>query len=91
MIYSCILHKKESNVIEIFDKFQKYSIKADNQFYTMLLVACTESVSLKTGQRIHNEIIKNKINMDRPLVNSLINMYIKCGSLESVWKVFDKA
>ena len=44
---------------------------------------------LAIGRRIHAHIIKTKYKLDIILVNSLLNMYSKCGSIDDARSIFD--
>jgi len=62
----------------------------DISTYVSLLQACTQNKALKEGNSIHAHINKTGFTRDRTLSNTLVNMYVKCGSLVDARRVFDQ-
>lgn len=60
--------------------------------YVFLLRGCIQKKSLVDGRRIHAHIIADERGYmeNRILRNTIVNMYVKCGSLEDARKVFDQ-
>ncbi|XP_049409529.1 pentatricopeptide repeat-containing protein At2g40720 [Solanum stenotomum] len=54
-----------------------------------LLKACAFLPNLQTGKIIHGTIIQMGLHYDPFIITSLINMYVKCGSLCNAVQVFD--
>lgn len=54
-----------------------------------LLKACAFLPNLQTGKIIHGTIIHMGLHYDPFIITSLINMYVKCGSLCNAVQVFD--
>jgi pentatricopeptide repeat protein len=69
--------------LEIFDQMKRRGFQPDSITYTCLLTACANAVNLEHGKRIHNDIIKNRVNMTVNLHTALVNMYGKCGRLDT--------
>lgn len=57
---------------------------------TTVLPVCAQVTALHSGKEIHGQIIKSRKNADVPLLNSLMDMYAKCGEIGYCEKVFDK-
>ncbi|CAN6444236.1 unnamed protein product [Victoria cruziana] len=90
IISACSRSKKFSEAFECFHKMQKTGIPADNYTFTSLLSVCSEVCNLGTGQAIHGYMLKtNYEQCDVLVLNVLMNMYAKCGSLDGCVKVFD--
>eukprot|EP01018_Ginkgo_biloba_P000473 Gb_25129 [translate_table: standard] len=64
-------------------------IGLDSTTYARLLKGCANAKALAEGKRVHAHMIKFGIEPDIVLVNSLINMYAKCGSVIDARQVFD--
>ncbi|CAM6065209.1 unnamed protein product [Sphagnum tenellum] len=43
-----------------------------------------------TGRCAHEQIIQSGYELDAFVGNSLVDMYVKCGSMEDAWSVFNK-
>ncbi|XP_022887112.1 pentatricopeptide repeat-containing protein At2g40720-like [Olea europaea var. sylvestris] len=70
----------------------KASTKASNfsKFtFPSLLKACASLENLRYGKTLHSEIIKTGLIFDPYITASLINMYVKCGSLCIAVKLFE--
>ncbi|KAK1549035.1 hypothetical protein Q3G72_010020 [Acer saccharum] len=55
-----------------------------------VLSACTKMKDLEFGRWIRSYIEQNGIKMDLTLSNAMLDMYVKCGSVEDAKKLFDK-
>jgi len=58
--------------------------------YVDLLQGCSRKKALSEGRGIHAHISKLGFTGDRVLGNTLMNMYIKCGSVLDARRVFDE-
>jgi pentatricopeptide repeat protein len=58
--------------------------------YTFIQVinACAGLGSLQDGRHVHEQIIQSGCQFNVFTVNSLVDMYAKCGSMEDAWRVF---
>lgn len=56
-----------------------------------VLAACGGAGCLETGIWVHAFVDRNRMNEDGSLDRSLIDMYVKCGSIEKALQVFEKA
>ncbi|TXG72454.1 hypothetical protein EZV62_001033 [Acer yangbiense] len=54
-----------------------------------VLPACSSLVGLTGGKQIHGFAIRKDLNHDVSLCNALIDIYSKCGSLDSARRVFE--
>ncbi|CAM6001256.1 unnamed protein product, partial [Sphagnum balticum] len=61
----------------------------DASTYKLLLRRCTHTRNLMEGRNVHLHIIKTGFKPDVYLLNALLNMFCKCGSLLEARKVFD--
>ncbi|KAG6719585.1 hypothetical protein I3842_03G013600 [Carya illinoinensis] len=60
------------------------------KIYTNHLKVCAESKAIAVGQALHSCIIKLLAEPQTTLVNSLANMYFKCGCISLAEQVFDE-
>nr|KYP70848.1 hypothetical protein KK1_010086 [Cajanus cajan] len=84
---------KQQHYREALDAFNFHlknsSIQLEPSTYVNLILACTNSRSLKYGKKIHDHILKSNYQPNLVLQNHILNMYGKCGSLKDARKVFD--
>lgn len=78
-----------SRALELFQTMQGQGIKPDRVSYLSILKACCGVGAVSLGKVIHDQIISSGLQSDIPLGNTLIDMYVKCGSLEEAQKVFE--
>ncbi|XP_024009642.1 pentatricopeptide repeat-containing protein At2g29760, chloroplastic [Eutrema salsugineum] len=63
-------------------------IKPNNATFTSLISAVAASAILSTGKWVHSYMVKNGMAIDGVIGTLLIEMYSKCGSIESALTVF---
>jgi len=60
-----------------------------NEFtFAALITASSNLASLQHGQQFHNQVIKTGVDCDPFVINSFVDMYAKCGSIEEAHKAF---
>lgn len=57
---------------------------------TTILPACGRVTALHNGKEIHAQILKSTNKPDVYVLNSLMDMYAKCGAIDYCKRVFDK-
>ncbi|XXG72791.1 hypothetical protein AAC387_Pa07g1806 [Persea americana] len=75
------------NVLNLIDRG---SIEPDPEIYNRLLKRATQMKKLKEGRIIHAHFLGSKFKSDLFILNTIINMYAKCGSLSDAQKAFDE-
>ncbi|KAL2517332.1 Pentatricopeptide repeat-containing protein [Abeliophyllum distichum] len=83
---------KKDQVFEAFETFrrmQNAGLKFSWVSLTTILVVCARLTALYFGREIHAQIVKSGNSPDLPVLNSLLDMYGKCGELEYCRRVFD--
>jgi hypothetical protein len=58
-------------------------------FVTFVLNACASIVATEEGRSAHEHIIQNGWDSDVKVGNCLVDMYAKCGSMGSLYKLSD--
>ncbi|KAK9290926.1 hypothetical protein L1049_009105 [Liquidambar formosana] len=56
---------------------------------TTILPVCARLTALVSGKEIHAQIVKSTAKPDVPVLNSLMDMYAKCGAMEYCRRVFE--
>ncbi|MCD7458874.1 hypothetical protein HAX54_039433 [Datura stramonium] len=72
-----------------YSKEPRFPLHTSKFTFPALLKACAFLPNLQTGKIIHGTIIKMGLQCDPFITTSLINVYVKCGSLCSAVQVFD--
>ncbi|XP_042480513.1 pentatricopeptide repeat-containing protein At3g14330 [Macadamia integrifolia] len=79
-------------LFESLDTFRRIQSKAIGFSWvtlTTILPVCARVTSLHCGQEIHAQIIKSTAQPDVPVLNSLMDMYAKCGAVNYCREVFE--
>ncbi|KAJ9183841.1 hypothetical protein P3X46_007647 [Hevea brasiliensis] len=67
-----------------------FTVKEALKRYSGMLRECASRRTLNEGKGVHGNVIKSGIEPDSHLLVSLINFYVKCGSLVLARKVLDE-
>eukprot|EP01018_Ginkgo_biloba_P024506 Gb_17916 [translate_table: standard] len=76
--------------LKLFDQMQQAGIKPNEFTFGSVLKACASLAALEHGKKIHIHIIKTGFASDIFVGSVLVDMYIKCGRIESARQVFNK-
>ncbi|XP_057872239.1 putative pentatricopeptide repeat-containing protein At3g23330 [Cryptomeria japonica] len=76
--------------LKLFCKMQRTHIKPTSFTIASLLPACSYLTTLRHGKQIHDFAIRCRFDCNSFVGSAIIDMYVKCGSLEIARKVFDK-
>ncbi|XP_043700359.1 pentatricopeptide repeat-containing protein At3g22690-like [Telopea speciosissima] len=79
---------KFKEALAIFQEVQLCGVKANEVTLVSLLSACSQIGALGQGKLIHAYIEEHNVKQDLCLGNALIDMYAKCGCIESALWVF---
>ncbi|WOK94619.1 pentatricopeptide repeat-containing protein [Canna indica] len=67
------------------------STEPNRYTYSAALKSCSMVGNLQLGKQIHGHVLKNSnLQSDVVLMNTIIDMYVKCGSLSEARRVFDE-
>ncbi|XP_010096625.2 pentatricopeptide repeat-containing protein At2g39620 [Morus notabilis] len=90
LINVCTQIGEPFHAMEMFRKLQLSGIQPDERTMVALVQACILLNDLGQGACIHGKIIKYGLESDNHVINSLIGMYAKCGSLPSADFLFNR-
>ncbi|KAK9054789.1 hypothetical protein SSX86_025868 [Deinandra increscens subsp. villosa] len=91
LIAACSRNGDYKEAFELFHHMQMDHITPDSYTYVSLISICTNRCNLVCGSLLHCLMIKYDFNRcDMMVCNVMIDMYGKCGSLQSAVKVFDE-
>ncbi|CAN0929472.1 Pentatricopeptide repeat-containing protein At2g20540 [Linum grandiflorum] len=75
----------------LFKMMQVDGIHPDEGIFSSILAACAQLGALDTGMWIHRRLMsRNRDQISMRLSTALIDMYLKCGSLDFAKKLFDE-
>lgn len=76
--------------LKLFQQMEWAGMKPDTNSYASILLACANLAALEYGMDIHGKIIKTGFESDDVVVNALLDMYTKFGSIQQAYELFDK-
>eukprot|EP01018_Ginkgo_biloba_P011194 Gb_27460 [translate_table: standard] len=76
--------------LKLFGEMQVAGLKPNSKTFIGVLAACANLAALEQGVEIHEEIVKTGFQSDIFVMNALLDMYAKCGSIEKAHNLFDK-
>ncbi|GAV76214.1 PPR domain-containing protein/PPR_1 domain-containing protein/PPR_2 domain-containing protein, partial [Cephalotus follicularis] len=81
---------RPDKAIELYTKMLESDSEKPNGFmYSAVLKACGLMGDIELGKVIHKVISRDKLDHDVVLMNTLMDMYVKCGNLSDALIVFD--
>ncbi|XP_042390287.1 pentatricopeptide repeat-containing protein At3g14730-like [Zingiber officinale] len=80
-----------SKTLQLFCQMRRNGIMLDAITVAAVLPACSHLAALRLGREIHGLVITSSMSAkDVFVVNALMDMYAKCGTLEEARLVFDR-
>eukprot|EP01018_Ginkgo_biloba_P037419 Gb_09409 [translate_table: standard] len=79
-----------NEALTLFNEMQLADAKPNSFTIVSVLSACAHSGALQQGKWIHDYLNKGGFNSDIFVVNSLIDMYAKCGSIHDARQLFEE-
>ncbi|XP_022856407.1 pentatricopeptide repeat-containing protein At3g53360, mitochondrial [Olea europaea var. sylvestris] len=89
ILTACVQHDKAGEVFSLLRMMLLSHNRPDNITLTIVLGACGKIASLVMGDQVYCSAIKTGFTVDVSVINGFIDMYVKCGSIESAKKLFD--
>ncbi|KAL0460909.1 UNVERIFIED_CONTAM: Pentatricopeptide repeat-containing protein [Sesamum latifolium] len=78
------------NSISLFKEMEVVGLNHDGISYTGVLSACANISAIKEGKQIHAFAIRRLFHEHLFIANSLLDLYTKCGRIDTARKVFDR-
>lgn len=76
-------------VLDLFKDMQIEGVCANQFTLSSVLKCCSSGSDLRMGKGIHGWILRNGINLDVVLENSVLDFYVKCGAFDYAEKLFE--
>lgn len=90
MIAGYSLKGDSKSCLQLFRRMKDEGTRPSLTTFSSILLACTRSVQLQHGKFVHGYIIRNNIDADNYINNSLVDLYFKCGILSYAKNIFEK-
>ncbi|CAM6011774.1 unnamed protein product [Sphagnum balticum] len=76
--------------MELFQQMQQEGVTPDRITFIRVLNACAGLQALEEGRHIHAQIKQSGFESNVYVGSSLVDMYVKCGSMEDAWREFNR-
>ncbi|KAK4777272.1 hypothetical protein SAY87_017459 [Trapa incisa] len=78
------------DAIALYFQMGEVGIEPDRHTFPRVLKACAGIRSIQIGEAIHRDAVRSGCATDTFVLNSLVDMYAKCGDIMRARMVFDK-
>ncbi|MCO5585993.1 hypothetical protein L7F22_039930 [Adiantum nelumboides] len=78
------------HAIDLYFEMRTLASEPDGHVFVAVLQACASTASLAYGTLLHHDIIETGYDSCIHVNNTLIDMYVKCGSLQDACLVFSQ-
>ncbi|XP_031494300.1 pentatricopeptide repeat-containing protein At2g22410, mitochondrial-like [Nymphaea colorata] len=77
-----------AEALQLFEKMEMEGLKLDEVALVCALFACAGLGALDVGKRLHGYIKNRSIEQNSVLMTALVDMYCKCGCIDTALEVF---
>ncbi|KAI5077989.1 hypothetical protein GOP47_0007813 [Adiantum capillus-veneris] len=92
MLGAYVQHEQGEDALELYKELLKQrKFKPNAHTFVSILKACSRIKAVDEGKLIHSQIIEGAYDGSEFVINTLVDMYGKCGSLLDAGRVFMKA
>ncbi|CAN6899828.1 unnamed protein product [Brassica oleracea] len=88
MMNGYVQFNRFDEALELFRCMQSQGVSPDNFVLVSLLKGCAQTGALEQGKWIHGYICENRVRVDEVVGTALVDMYAKCGCIETALEVF---
>ncbi|KAK3042463.1 hypothetical protein RJ639_000187 [Escallonia herrerae] len=81
--------KQCKEAVELFDRMIELGLRPDNVALVSALSAYAQLGELEKGMKIRSFIERNRIRVDAFLLTGLVDLYAKCGCIETAREIFE--
>eukprot|EP00250_Pteridium_aquilinum_P001327 c11536_g1_i1 orf=2-1180(+) len=89
MISGYVQHGHGLPALQLYEAMQEEGVKVGKATFLCTLKACSNIGAIEQGMFIHDQVVRDDLEADLAIGNTLIDMYAKCGSPEEAHKVLE--
>ncbi|XP_030492774.2 pentatricopeptide repeat-containing protein At3g53360, mitochondrial [Cannabis sativa] len=89
LLTACTHHNEAGEVFRLFRLMLCSQIRPDHITLSNVITGCAVIISLEVGNQVHCFSIKSGLVLNASVINGLIDMYTKCGTLGTATKLFN--
>ncbi|KAJ8774195.1 hypothetical protein K2173_009626 [Erythroxylum novogranatense] len=88
MVNGLLENGEHGKALSMFSRMLEEDVKPSDFTIVSALKACAKIGALEAGSSIHNYVLENGFRLTRGIQTALVDMYVKCGDVESASEVF---
>ncbi|XP_043708082.1 pentatricopeptide repeat-containing protein At5g50990 isoform X2 [Telopea speciosissima] len=89
MIAGGVRNARPKEALSIFQQMLGLNFKPNGFTFSSVLSGCARTGALREGKRVHQLMIEHGIELNSILSSALVDMYSKCGRIQTAKQVFD--
>ncbi|RZC52989.1 hypothetical protein C5167_011843 [Papaver somniferum] len=89
MITGCVRHGSLKEAVTLFRRMLSSGIEPDGFTFASVLTACGRLGAISNGKWVHSLMTERQIELNYILNSALIDMYSRCGRIETAKEVFE--
>ncbi|XP_071701499.1 pentatricopeptide repeat-containing protein At2g22410, mitochondrial-like [Rutidosis leptorrhynchoides] len=89
LINGCVKNGMADEALRVFQRMKSSVVEANVVTMIAVFAACSQKGNLELGKSTHEYVKKMKLNTSLNLMNSVLDMYVKCGSLVTAKEIFE--
>ncbi|KAJ0970869.1 hypothetical protein J5N97_018828 [Dioscorea zingiberensis] len=78
-----------SKALEVYETMRSCGFEPDSVTFATVFSACARVLDLERGGRMHEELIRKRVELDEFVGSAIVDMYGKCGCLDRAREVFE--
>ncbi|KAK2992511.1 hypothetical protein RJ640_005658 [Escallonia rubra] len=88
MISGLVQNERAIKALALFQSMLILRVTPSSATFATVLSACAQMGSFSLGASVHGYLLRQRVSVDIPTQNSLVNLYAKCGHLEQSCAIF---
>lgn len=88
VIGGCVRNERFREALALFQKLLGSNLEPDGFTFSSVITACARLGALHNAQRVHCLMMKKRIELNFILSAALIDMYSKCGRVQTAREIF---
>eukprot|EP00253_Pinus_taeda_P008201 PITA_08201 len=90
MIAGYVKNGQSEDAVKLFRQMQREGMRPNRYTFAGVLNSCGNLLSLEWGEGVHAQLIKFGLESEISVASSLVDMYAKCGNVETALQVFER-
>ncbi|KAG8382079.1 hypothetical protein BUALT_Bualt05G0039200 [Buddleja alternifolia] len=90
MIDGSVKNEMVDEALKVFDEMCERGVEPNEVTMVAVFSACAQKGDLRVGERIREFAERRRIGFSLNTMNSMLDMYVKCGGLEKAREIFEK-